>query len=156
MTSFLKRHILSIALFILSLTIGLVIYLKEAPVDMWLVEYEFETAAEDKLADFMKSDTVFQHENILCRNYIGSIGDTLTKEGIRRYELKLYLHQDKQHDVKEISSEVLSTPTVRVIKNRFLETQKNRQKLLYWGLFGLFLGMVAEFLISLNKKPDPC
>lgn len=154
MISFLKRHIFSVGLLILSLTIGLVIYLKETPIDMWLVEYEFETAAEDKLADFMKSDTVFQRENILYRNYVGSVGDTLTEEGIRRYELKLYLPQDKQHDATEISSEVLAAPTVRVVKSRFLETQKNRQKLLYWGLFGLFLGMVTEFLISLKKKPD--
>ena len=149
-----KRHKISLALLILSSIMGVVLYLKESPIDMWLIEYEFDTEVESELPDFTKADTVFQYNDIFCRNFTASVGDTLVEKGIRRYELKLYLPQTSGLNEVDVSNEILVPPQIRIVKRQFRETQKNKQKLLYWVLFGLFLGMVAEFVIALKKKPS--
>jgi len=154
MIEFLKRHWISISLLILSSIIGFVQYLKETPIDIWLVQYEFESAVQNELPDFTQADTVFQFEEVFCRNFVTSIDDTMVESGVRRFELKLYIPQSLEVTVGDMSREVLSSPHIRIIKEQFRESQKNRHKLLYWVLFGLFLGMVAQFFISLKKKPS--
>ncbi len=141
MIDFLKRHKISLALLILGLTIGLFQFMKESAIDMWLIEYEFDSAVESEIKDIERADTVFQYKNIVCRNFVSSIGDTIQKKGIRRHELKIYLPQDLKISKTELSEEILSLPFTRIVKYQFRETQKNKQKILYWTLFGLFLGM---------------
>ncbi|PHR37179.1 MAG: hypothetical protein COA38_00375 [Fluviicola sp.] len=154
MIAFLKRHRISIGLLVLTSIIGFVLFMKVSPLDIWLIEYEFDTRVESELPKFEKADTVFQFDDIMCRNYTSSIADTLIEEGIRRHELKVYLFQPSKEKVIELSDEILSSQNVRVLKHKFRETQKNKQVLLYWVLFGFFLGMVVEFIIALKKKPS--
>ena len=154
MIGLLKRHWISISLLVLASVIGLVQYTKETPIDIWLIEYEFETSAQDKLPDFTQSDTVFQQNDIFCRNYVASIGDTLVESGIRRFELKMYLPKTSNAKVVKVSDEILNSPNIKIVRRQFRETQKNRHKLLYWLIFGLFLVLVAEFIITLKKKPS--
>lgn len=152
MIVFLKRHRISIGLLVLTSIIGFVLFMKVSPLDIWLIEYEFDTRVESELPTFEKTDTVFQYDGIVCRNYTSSIADTLTEEGIRRHELKVYLFQPSKEKVIELSDEILSSQNVRVLKHKFRETQKNKQVILYWVLFGFFLGMVVEFIIAFKKK----
>lgn len=153
MIVFLKRHWISISLLIVASIVGFVQYQRETPIDIWLIEYEFETSVQNELPVFTQSDTVFQYENIFCRNYVASVGDTLVESGIRRFEMKLSFPPTSENEVKQKSQEILASPHIRIVQNQFRESQKNRHKLLYWMLFGLFLGMLVEFLISLKKKP---
>lgn len=155
MIAFLKQHWISIGLFLISSIIGCVLFLKVAPLDIWLIEYEFETKVESELPEFEKVDTVFQFNNIVCRNYTSSIADTLTEDGIRRHELKVYLSPPSIDKVVEFSDDLLSSDKVHVLKHKFRERQRNKQVILYWALFGFFLGMVVELIISLKKIPRP-
>jgi hypothetical protein len=133
--------------------IGLFLYTKESEIDIWLIEYEFDTSSQSKIKDIEKADSVFQYNGIICRNFVNSIGDTLIEDGIRRHELKIYLPKESTISKTKLSEEILSLPFSRIIKYNFRETQKNKQKILYWALFGLFFGMIAEFIINLKKNP---
>ncbi|MDG1332153.1 MAG: hypothetical protein P8P74_07475 [Crocinitomicaceae bacterium] len=154
MIVFFKRHWISLSLLIVASIVGLVQYDREDPINISLIEYEFKSSDQDQLPDFTQADTVFKFEDVFCRNYIGSVGDTLKDEGIRRFELKLYMPRMSKIALIDMSRIIFDSSKIRVIKDQFIETQKNRQKLLYWILFGLFLGMLAEFLISLKRKPS--
>ena len=153
MIVFLRRHWISITLLILSSIIGLVMMLKGDPIDIWRVEYEFNTVHESKLLNYQKVDTVIQSNGIICRNFTGSIADTLQADGIRRHELKMYIPHPSHVQMIKRSDLLLRSPYVRIVNRRFRESQRNKRELLYWMLFGFFLGMVVEFVIALKKKP---
>lgn len=154
MIAILKRHIVSIGLLVLTSIIGFFVFMKVSPLDIWRIEYEFDARVESELPDFAKTDTVFQFDNIICRNITGSIADTLVEEGIRRHELKVYLRQPSEEKVIELGEGLLTSPKVHAINHRFRETQRDKQGFLYWVLFGFFLGIVVEFILALKKKPS--
>ena len=153
MIVFLKRHIISIGLLILSSTVGLIVFMKVTPLDIWRIEYEFDSTLVSELPKFAQVDTVFQFKKNLCRNYTGSIADTLVDNGIRRYELKVYLPQPSEDRVIKLGKDLLSSPNIHVINHRFRETQRDKRGFLYWVLLGFFLGIVVEFVLSLKKNP---
>jgi len=154
MIVFLKRHRISLSLLILSTIVGFAVYMKVSPLDIWRVEYEFKTSEETKIQDFAQTDTVFQYNKIFCRNYTGSIADTLVENGIRRYELKVFLKPPSNKKVIQLADELLASEHVTVVNHRYRETQRDKRAILYWALFGFFLGMVAEFILALIKKPS--
>lgn len=136
-----------------SALVGLVIYLKTTPADVWLVEYEYQSKDLSKLQDFAQTDTVFLYKEVLCRNETGSIADTLVDEGIRRHELKIQHEQPSKEAVVVISDELLTSDYVTVINHRFRDTRKDKSVILYWILFGFLAGMMLEFILTLVKKP---
>lgn len=153
MIALLKRHWISISLLVVTSIIGLVVVLNDSPIDIWLIDYEFNTEAESELTDFEKVDTVFQFNGVVCRNFTSSVADTLVDEGIRRHELKVYYTHPSKDKITQFSDEVLASNEVQIVNHRFRETQRKKRAFLYWVLFGFFLGMVAEFMIALKKKP---
>lgn len=154
MIALLKRHWISISLLIITSFIGLIMFLNVSAIDIWLVDYEFKAESASQLKDFQKVDTVFQYNGIVCRNFTSSVSDTLIDEGIRRHELKVYYSHPSQVGIIKFSDEVLASEDVRIVSRRFRETQRKKRDSLYWLLFGFFLGMVAEFIIRLKKKPS--
>lgn len=153
MIKFLKRHWISIGLLITSSVIGFAVLIKETPVDIWRIEYEFNADYESELPEFSQSDTVIQFRGIVCRNLSSSISDTLINEGIRRQELKIYLPRPSKEIALGFGEDLFQSEEIRIINHRFQETQRNKRGLLNWVLFGFFLGMVVEFTIALKKKP---
>ena len=154
MIKFLKRHWISIGLLVISSIIGLVVLIKETPVDIWRIEYEFDTSFETKLPNYAQVDTVFQFKKIICRNLTSSISDTLIDAGIRRHELKVYVPRPSKVIALGIGEDLFPSEDVGIINLRFQETQRNKRGLLNWLLFGFFLGMIVEFVLALKKKPS--
>lgn len=145
---------MSIILLIISSIVGLVVLIKETPVDIWRIEYEFDADVQSELPKFAKSDTVIEFNNIICRNLSSSISDTLIDEGIRRQELKIYVPRPSKEIALKFGEDLFqSDEEIRIINHRFQETQRNKRGLLNWILFGFFLGIVVEFVIALKKKP---
>ena len=153
MIKFLKRHWISIGLLVISSIIGLAVLIKETPVDIWRIEYEFNAENESELPRFAQSDTVIQFKGIVCRNLSSSISDTLIDEGIRRQELKIYVPRPSKEIALGFGEDLFQSDEIRIINHRFQETQQKKRGLLNWILFGFFLGMVVEFAIALKKKP---
>lgn len=155
MIKFLKRHWISISLLIISSIVGLVVLIKETPVDIWRIEYEFNADNQSELPNFNQADTVIQFKGIVCRNLSSSISDTLIDNGIRRQEIKVYVPKPSKLIAYGIGDELLSSEHIKIINHRFQETQRKKRGLLNWILFGFFLGMVIEFVIALKKDPTP-
>lgn len=153
MIALLKRHWISISLLMVSSAIGLIVWLIDSPVDIWLIEYEFKKESFSELENFEKADTVFLHNGVFCRNYRSSIADTLIDEGIRRHELKVCYVHPSQNKIVAFCDRLLTSPNVRVLNHRFIESRRNNSQFLYWVLAGFFLGMVVEFAITLKKNP---
>lgn len=153
MIKFLKRHWISISLLIISSIIGFVVLMRETPVDIWRIEYEFNADFESELPPLAKADTVIEYRNIICRNLSSSISDTLINKGIRRQELKIYVPRPSKEIAMGFGEDLFESEEIRIINHRFQETQRNKRGLLNWVLFGFFLGIVVEFIIALKKKP---
>lgn len=154
MILFLKRHKVSIVLLIISSIIGLIALIKEKPVDIWRIEYEFNAAGESHTPKFCQADTVFEFNGIICRNYTSSIADTLIDGGVRRQELKIHVPRPSEQTALEIGNDLFKAENISILSNRFQETQRDKRGLLNWILFGFFLGMIVEFVIALKKKPS--
>ena len=155
MIKFLKRHWISIGLLVISSIIGLVVLIKESQVDIYRIEYEFKTDVKSQLPNYAQVDTVFQFRNIVCRNLSSSKSDTLIDEGVRRHEMKVFVPQPSNEVSVKIGEDLLlSSEHIKIINHRFQETQRKKRGLLYWILFGFFLGIVVEFVIALKKKPS--
>jgi hypothetical protein len=106
--------------------VGFAVYMKVSPLDVWRIEYEFKTSEESKIQDFAQVDTVFQHNKIFCRNYKGSIADTLVENGIRRYELKVFLKPPSNNSVIQLADELLASEYVTVVNHSYRETQRDK------------------------------
>lgn len=156
MIAFLRKHWVSLGLLFLSGTIGLVQLFQQTPIDIWRIEYEFKTTNQSTVPEFVLKDTVFEFKGIVCRNYTGSISDTLNDPTIRRHELKIYLeHPSTRKQVADFRDEVLKSEQIKGLNVRFRETQRTKKILLYWILIGFFAGMVVEFIGRLKKQPRP-
>lgn len=154
MISMLKRHKYSISLLLVSFGIGLMVYLMGTNLEIWRIEYEYKAEDQDQLTDVTRVDTVFQSGNIFCRNFTTSRSDTMIDQGMRRHELKVYLPQPSKPKAEKLSANLIESDIVHTINIRYQETQRDKRMLLYWTLFGFFLGMVAEFIVALTKKPS--
>jgi len=154
MLVFLKRHMITLSLLIASAIVGLVVYSKTNPVDVWLIEYEYKTEDLSHLHDFAKVDTVFLYDGFLCRNETGSIADTLVEQGIRRHELKIEIELPTKMAIQGLGDGLLTSKYVSVINHRFRGTRKDKRVILYWLLFGFLGGMVVEFVLAMIKKPS--
>lgn len=145
---------LTISLLVISFGIGLVIYLKGSNLEIWRIEYEYAADDFSQLDKRIQTDTVFQFEAVFCRNFTTSISDTLIEQGIRRHELKVYLPQPGKSKATQLSRDLVESDNVRTITIRYQETERDKRMILYWILFGFFLGIVAEFVLALTKKPS--
>ena len=154
MLVFLKRHIITTSLLIASAIIGFIVYSKSEPIDVWLVEYEYQTSDLSYIQDFAQTDTVFLHNDILCRNATSSIADTLIEEGIRRHELKVQFQRPTKMNIEDFSDRLLTSDYVKVINPRYRGKSKDKRVILYWMLLGLLGGIVGELISSLVQKPS--
>jgi hypothetical protein len=154
MLVFMKRHIVTLSLIIVSAVIGFVIYTKTEPVDVWLVEYEYQAEDRSYIQDFAQIDTVFLHNDVLCRNATSSIADTLIEEGIRRHELKVQLDRYTKISIEDFTNNLLSSEYVKVINPRYRGTRKDKRVILYWVLLGFLGGIAIELITAVVKKPS--
>lgn len=154
MISMLKRHKYSVTLLLVSFVIGLTVFFAGTNLEIWRIEYEYKAEDFDELADFQQVDTVFRSKNIFCRNFTSSRSDTLINQGIRRHELKVYLPQPSKPKAEKLSTDLIESDVVNTVNIRYQETQRDKRMILYWTLFGFFLGMIVEFIVALTKKPS--
>lgn len=154
MITVLKKHALTLGLLFLSGLVGIVLVFLQTPKDSWLVEYGFDTKRAESLPAFAKADTVFLFEGKLIRNYTTSIGDSLRDKSLSIHEIKITLPTPStKKQVMELGTRVLDNEHIEVKNARYRETQRNKSLFLYCALFGLFLGMVAEFIRRLKQHP---
>ncbi len=154
MIAFVKRHWISLGLLVICTFVGVFSLIRQSPIDIWRIDYEFALENQSKLPEIARADTVFQFDGIVCRNYTGSISDTLVAAGIKRHEMQVYLPRPSKERAIRIGFEVFPTEHITINNQRFRETQRTKRDLLSWILVGLFLGMIAEFLLALKKNPS--
>lgn len=151
MIVFFQKHWVSLGLFVVCAIIGTVTLIRRTPIDIWRIDYEYHVENRSTLPRIAVSDTVFRYKGVVCRNYTGSISDTLRNIGIGRHEMQVYLKRPSKEQAMRIGKEVFPSENITIINQRFRETQRSKRGLLNWILVGFFLGTVAEFIIALKK-----
>lgn len=155
MKQLLRKHILTLTLVTLGGIVGLTIYLSRPPIAIWYVIYQFNMADLGELEDVVKVDTLFLYEDVLLRNYTGSYADKDEAVGFKRQELKVYADPNQTKDeVTKFAVRAIGAGKVSVFDTIFKEKQRKKRVILDMLLLGFFIGIVIEFIRSMQKKPS--
>lgn len=123
--------------------------------DIWMVQYEFNSHDKCELPLIAQSDTLFQFKGTNIRNYTTSYSDTLSGENILRRDLKIYMESPStKKSVLRVSSDALNSDFLTINDASFRRNQRDNRVILYSLLFGFFFATAIHFIQSLRKQPS--